>query len=853
MGILKNYHRTNGFALPSVLIASIVMLIVLLAAVTSTASVRVSLAAQYYNSLSQTAADAGMAYAKACLSVNNGIPRWSDSNPLLPNTDCEGQQIAGFTCPTINVDPRCAVMVNDNVKSSFSVGSPDTDINNKATIIRSVGIVSLLRSSNDAVWRTYNQSIAATTSYPGIVTSNLVMNLDAGDSNSYPGVGSAWTDLSGNNNGGTLLNGVGYSSSNGGSMIFDGGNDFVDIGDSANFKALTYPLTFSMWVKPDTLSQNSVIMNFNVNDTNSGYAMGIYANQNSILVGKNTYQYGLSRIGSYLVSGQWAEWTTVFTDPTHISFYLNGASQTLSNVANYWAVGTSGSKIGQRTNTEAFDGSISDVRIYNRALSSAEIQQNYNALSSRYFDRQVQLLVVAGGGNGGGGWQGGGGGGGGVIYSPITPVTTKSYNVTVGAGGAGGGTPSANLGGDSSFDTIIAKGGGYGAGEPNGGTQLPTNGGSGGGGSHGNYSGPTFVGLGTIGQGSNGGQGVSDGTAPGYYVGGGGGGAGVVGQDATHSKGGNGGDGLAFSISGASVYYGGGGGGSFRGGTAGTGGLGGGGNGGTTGANGVANTGGGGGAGNGTSGTGVSGSGGSGIVIVSYPTGLLTAVGGTITTVAGRTIHTFTSNGTFTVRAQQRTSCLDILNSGESVGSGIYLIYPSGGAALQVYCDMTTSGGGWTLILTNPGPYSIWNTSNVLSFNGGTPSISAPYSILNKADLIKSNIYGNLQYRIDAVSFGHWGGVWQAPFTNTFIGTTVVNNATNIQQYDAWTINTALSSTNSLSNVMPWIGNATQVLSTWGNAGSWWGTLVAGAGGYSPSPYIYPEQPNPGIIWYWVK
>ena len=57
-----------------------------------------------------------------------------------------------------------------------------------------------------------------------IVKDGLILNLDAGNRYSHPGSGTTWSDLSGNNNNGTLVNGVGYSSSNGGSFVFDGTN-----------------------------------------------------------------------------------------------------------------------------------------------------------------------------------------------------------------------------------------------------------------------------------------------------------------------------------------------------------------------------------------------------------------------------------------------------------------------------------------------------------------------------------------------------------------------------------------------------------------------------------------------------
>jgi prepilin-type N-terminal cleavage/methylation domain-containing protein len=250
---------------------------------------------------------------------------------------------------------------------------------------------------------------------------------------------------------------------------------------------------------------------------------------------------------------------------------------------------------------------------------------------------QIEYLVVAGGGSGGGGWEGGGGGGGGVIYGNTTSITAN-YDIVVGNGGISAITGS--NGENSSALGFTAIGGGRGAGEPSGSAYASTLGGSGGGGSH---AGGITGSQGTLGQGTKGGDGHS---STDNYVGGGGGGATIGGTNATLSAAGNGGQGYTSSISETSIVYGSGGGGSRRdGGTQGIGGTNAGNGQAGTGTAGAANTGGGGGSGWGTNGTGIGGAGGSGIVIIRY-LGFPRATGGTITSMNGYTIHTFTTVGT---------------------------------------------------------------------------------------------------------------------------------------------------------------------------------------------------------------
>ncbi len=241
-------------------------------------------------------------------------------------------------------------------------------------------------------------------------------------------------------------------------------------------------------------------------------------------------------------------------------------------------------------------------------------------------------VLVVGGGGGGMPNGSGGGGGGGVVSGSQTLSGTMS--VVVGAGGTAGSYPTAPTkqptnGGSSSFGSLTAIGGGYGASRDISG--AAGTGSSGGGGSGcqwgpGNYAG----GAGTAGQGYAGGNGTgASGDLGGNSAGGGGGGAGGVGGAASSQLGGNGGPGISSSISGAATYYGGGGGGGcWVSGAGGAGGVGGGGRGdvltGSQVAAGATNSGGGGGAA-------PTGNGGSGIVIISYPTTQAAAAGFSIT------------------------------------------------------------------------------------------------------------------------------------------------------------------------------------------------------------------------------
>jgi alpha-tubulin suppressor-like RCC1 family protein/Tfp pilus assembly protein PilV len=147
-----NHAKSKGFALPTVLIASVVMLIVLLSAIGASASIRSAMGSQYYNQLSREAAESGLVLATDCLKSNTYIPQWSTASPLRPNTSCAG----GAACTD---NANCFVGMNENVRTTFEVGSP---INQSVSqLVTVTGKVELLRASDGFVWRTYTASLNA--------------------------------------------------------------------------------------------------------------------------------------------------------------------------------------------------------------------------------------------------------------------------------------------------------------------------------------------------------------------------------------------------------------------------------------------------------------------------------------------------------------------------------------------------------------------------------------------------------------------------------------------------------------------------------------------------------------------
>lgn len=149
---LMRFPEKHGFALPTVLIASVVMLIVLSSAIGGSASIRSALDSQYYNQLAREAAESGLAVASACLQDSDYAPQWSTASPLRPNTPCTG----GTACTN---NDNCFVMTNGNIRTTFEVGTPTNQVVSQR--VKVDGKVELLKTSDGSVWRTFSYSLNA--------------------------------------------------------------------------------------------------------------------------------------------------------------------------------------------------------------------------------------------------------------------------------------------------------------------------------------------------------------------------------------------------------------------------------------------------------------------------------------------------------------------------------------------------------------------------------------------------------------------------------------------------------------------------------------------------------------------
>lgn len=150
---LRFQAPASGFALPTILIASVVMMIVLVGAVSTVSSVRASLTEQYYTGLAKEAAESGLERAKSCLQANNNIAPWIVAGKsLTPSTDCSGDPLTGASA---------YVLDTPSVRTRFTVSGSSQDGGYR---VLGSGSVELIRATGGSVWKSYSSAIAGQSS-----------------------------------------------------------------------------------------------------------------------------------------------------------------------------------------------------------------------------------------------------------------------------------------------------------------------------------------------------------------------------------------------------------------------------------------------------------------------------------------------------------------------------------------------------------------------------------------------------------------------------------------------------------------------------------------------------------------
>lgn len=226
-----------------------------------------------------------------------------------------------------------------------------------------------------------------------IVTDGLVLYLDAGKTNSYPGTGTTWTDLSGNSLNGTLVNGPTYNSANLGSIVFDGSNDHVTVTNNSLLNPTT-AISIGSYFNISSFGINNyapiVIKQNNFNSFFEQYSLLLTSTLvGFVITGTDRVQKIASSNLDYRNQTVYAV-GTCDTSNDEMKLYINGTLITTISFTSTFDISTNLIGIGGTGGQAAIaypgysNGKIYNVQIYNRALSQIEVTQNYDALKTRF-------------------------------------------------------------------------------------------------------------------------------------------------------------------------------------------------------------------------------------------------------------------------------------------------------------------------------------------------------------------------------------------------------------------------------------------------------------------------------------
>ena len=231
---------------------------------------------------------------------------------------------------------------------------------------------------------------------PRIVTDGLVLALDAGNTKSYPGSGTTWYDLSGNDNNASLesMTSENYSSANGGYFNFDGTNDYINFGSVSDANLGTGDFAVECWFFDDgnTPDYGGLVVNGQSGGSdNSAFQFGKGGNAGGeghtdrieFTRGTSSGSFSIYDSTNTIQSNTWTHAIATRIGTT-VRLYVNGVE--VDSMTDSGSYSNTALRVGvNRGGSIYWSGKISNARLYKgKGLTAAEVQQNYNALKGRY-------------------------------------------------------------------------------------------------------------------------------------------------------------------------------------------------------------------------------------------------------------------------------------------------------------------------------------------------------------------------------------------------------------------------------------------------------------------------------------
>lgn len=216
-----------------------------------------------------------------------------------------------------------------------------------------------------------------------IVQNGLVLNLDAGNPFSYAGAGTTWFDVSGNSYNSTLTNSPIYSRDNAGVLSFNGSNQYSDCG---NVLASLTNLTIECFVKFGTQSAlyGGVVSKTLSNADGWEIRVDAYTSTTTTLLFRYVGDNAGTGFNTNFTNGVWYHIVATGTSGSQKT-YVNGVQVGSTTTALSPSANTNSLVIGKLTYSSLYVNMVMGfARIYNRALSAAEVLQNYNATKGRF-------------------------------------------------------------------------------------------------------------------------------------------------------------------------------------------------------------------------------------------------------------------------------------------------------------------------------------------------------------------------------------------------------------------------------------------------------------------------------------